>query len=219
MSNEFRLPILAMLYRRYLVNQDSAAFIRKVSQAYTPGTLERLAEHRTPEVRRGAVLALGFLGSYDSNDTMGRALTDSDRTVRILAENGIRNLWNHAGTLEECRALAIVIRLNVAQQYRRAEQKATRLIEKSPWFAEAWNQRAVAHFALGEFDEAIHDCHQALELNPYHFAAAAGIGQAYLHVGNHVAALDGFRRALRLNPNLEGARAQIARLTKLIGDK
>lgn len=219
MSNAFRLPFLALLYKRYLANQDSAAFLRKVSQSYTPGTLEHLARHRTVEVRRAAVLALGFVGGFDSNDTMGRALTDSDRTVRILAENGIRSLWNHAGTLEECRALAIVIRLNAAQQYRRAEQKATRLLEKSPWFAEAWNQRAVAHFALGEFDEAIHDCHQALELNPYHFAAAAGIGQAYLHLGNHLAALDGFRRALRLNPNLEGARAQIARLTRLIGDK
>jgi tetratricopeptide (TPR) repeat protein len=72
---------------------------------------------------------------------------------------------------------------------------------------------------LGEFDESISDCHQALEINPYHFAAASGMGQAYLHLGDHISSLEGFRRALRLNPNLEGARAQVARLTKIIEER
>lgn len=217
MSHESRLPFLTLLYQQYLASQDSAAFIRKVAQTYTAGTLERLAEHAIADVRRSAVLALGFLADYDSNPTLGRALVDDDRTVRMLAENGIRNLWNRAGTEEQCQTLAVIIRLNTAQQYRRAVQRATRLIEQSPSFAEAWNQRAVARFALGEYEPAIRDCHQALEVNPYHFAAAAGMAQAYLHLGNRVMALEGFQRALRLNPNLEGARAQVARLTKIIG--
>ena len=83
MSDSPRLPFLALLYQQYLANQDSAAFIRKVSQAYTQGTLERLASHGGPDVRRSAVLALGFLGDYDANHAMGRALVDDDRTVRI----------------------------------------------------------------------------------------------------------------------------------------
>ena len=219
MSDAQRLPFLTLLYQQYLANQDSAAFIRKLSHSYTQGTLERLASHSSPDVRRSAVLALGFLGDYEANHAMGRALVDDDRTVRMLAENGIRNLWNRVGTEEQCQQLAVIIRLNTAQQYRQASERATRLIEEAPWFAEAWNQRAVAHFALGEFEESINDCHQALEINPYHFAAASGMGQAYLHLGDHVAALEGFRRALRLNPNLEGARAQVARLTKIIEER
>lgn len=219
MSDAQRLPFLTLLYQQYLANQDSAAFIRKVSQTYTQGTLERLASHGSPDVKRSAVLALGFLGDYEANHAMGRALVDDDRTVRMLAENGIRNLWNRAGTEDQSQQLAVIIRLNTAQQYRQASERATRLIEEAPWFAEVWNQRAVAHFALGEFDESINDCHQALEINPYHFAAASGMGQAYLHLGDHISALEGFRRALRLNPNLEGARAQVARLTKIIEEK
>jgi len=218
-SDAQRLPFLTLLYQQYLANQDSAAFIRKVSQTYTQGTLERLASHGSPDVKRSAVLALGFLGDYEANHAMGRALVDDDRTVRMLAENGIRNLWNRAGTEDQSQQLAVIIRLNTAQQYRQASERATRLIEEAPWFAEVWNQRAVAHFALGEFDESINDCHQALEINPYHFAAASGMGQAYLHLGDHISALEGFRRALRLNPNLEGARAQVARLTKIIEEK
>ena len=219
MSSEPRLPFLTLLYHQYLANQDSAAFIRKVSQTYSQGTLQRLAEHEGPDIRRSAVLALGFLADYEANHTMGRALVDEDRTVRMLAENGIRNLWNRAGTEEQSQMLAIIIRLNTAQQYRQATQRATQLAEEAPWFAEVWNQRAVARFALGEFEDSINDCHQALEINPYHFAAASGMGQAYLHLGDHFSALEAFRRALRLNPNLEGARAQVARLTKIIEEK
>ena len=219
MSQTPRLPFLTLLYQQYLSNQDAAAFIRKVSHTYTLGTLERLAGHSSRDARRSAVLALGFLGDYTANHAMGRALVDDDRTVRMLAENGIRNLWNRAGTEEQCQQLAIVIRLNTAQQYRQASERATRLIEEAPFFAEAWNQRAVARFALKEFEESIQDCHEALEINPYHFAAAAGMGQAYLHVGDHVAALESFQRALRLNPNLEGVRVQVARLMKIIEEK
>ena len=94
--------------------------------------------------------------------------------------------------------------------------RATRLIERAPWLAEVWHQRAVAHVALGRFVEAIRDCHQVLEINPYHFVAATSMGQAYLQLGNPVSALECFRRALRLNPSLEGVRVQIVRLTRMV---
>ena len=61
---------------------------------------------------------------------------------------------------------------------------------------------------------AIRDCHQALEINPYHFTAAAGMGQCYLLQDNPVAALEAFRRALRLNPGLEEVRTQVVRLQR-----
>lgn len=220
MSDESpRVPLLSVLYQEYLDKQDSASFVRNVSRAYTPGTLQRLAEHPHRETRRGAVLALGYLGDYEVNHTIGRALHDEDRTVRMLAETSIRNVWTRAGCDSERQTLAHVIRLIAAQQYREAVERATELIDRAGWFAEAWNQRATAQFRLGRYVEAIRDCHQALEVNPYHFSAATSMGQAYLHLGNHVSALECFRRALRLNPNLEGIRAQISRLAKIVEDK
>jgi len=219
-SNESRRsPRLSDLYQQYLDDHDSAGFVRRTSQSYTQGTLERLSEHESREIRRAAVLALGFLGDYGANPVMGRALHDEDRTVRTLAEDGIRNVWHRVGTEEHRRQLGVVIRLNAAKHFEEAERRATELTAKAPWFAEAWNQRGVAHFALLRFAEAIRDYHQALELNPYHFRAAAGMGQAYLELDNHVSALESFRRALRLNPNLEDVRAQVARLTRMIEGK
>lgn len=218
-NNEPRNPVLADLYEKYLDDQDSAGFISSAARAYTQGTLQRLAEHRTREVRRAAVLALGFLGDYDANHALGRALHDDDRTVRMLAENGIRSVWGRCGHETHRQQLAVIVRLNSAQHFEEASLRATELLQHAPWFAEAWNQRAVARFGLKDYAAAIRDCHQALELNPYHFAAASGMGHAYLLLGNPVSALESFRRALRLNPGLEGVRAQVVRLARLIEEK
>jgi tetratricopeptide (TPR) repeat protein len=213
-----RPPFLLVLYQQYLAHQDSAAFVREVSCLYTTGTLQRLARHACREVRRAAVLSLGFLGDYGANHTLGCALLDDDRTVRTLAENGIRTLWTRAGNDLDRQELGAVIRLNAAQLSHDAIVRATTLIERAPWFAEAWHQRAAAYIALGRLVESIRDCHQTLEINPYHFVAATNMGQAYLQLDNPVSALECFRRALRLNPDLEGVRAQVVRLTRMVED-
>lgn len=194
-------------YQAYLNDQDTAAFIRKVSGVYTTGTLERLTTHPRREVRRGAAMALGLLADYRSNAALGRCLVDEDRIVRTLAENGIRSLWRRPGNDRLRQHLARIIRYNSAARYKEAIAAATALIGDAPHCAEAWNQRAVAYYNLNRFTDSINDCHQALEINPYHFDAATGMGQCYLQLNDPLAALECFRRALRLNPGLEGVRA------------
>jgi tetratricopeptide (TPR) repeat protein len=210
------MPKLARYYHDYLVDQDSAAFIRRVNKLYLPGTLERLAANPMREIRRAAVLALGFLGGYESNAVLGRALQDEDRGVRLAAENGIRAVWCRDGNESQQQMLAAVIRLNSTQQFKEAAQRASDLIEQAPAFAEAWNQRAIAYYSLGEYHHAIRDCREALEINPYHFGAAAGMGQCYVHLNDQRSALECFRRALRLNPNLEGVRANVVHLERIL---
>jgi tetratricopeptide (TPR) repeat protein len=211
-------PLLRSLYQAYVERQDVAEYTGAVSKSYTSGTLQRLAGHAEHDVRRAAVLALGFLGDYQANHAMGRALLDQDRTVRAIAENGIRAVWARAGSERERRELGVLLRLSAAQLHGDAVRRATALIEQAPWYAEAWYQRAQAQFALGRLVEAIRDCHQALEINPYHFVAATCMGQAYLELHNLVSALECFRRALRLNPSLEGVRAHVERLARTVDD-
>jgi tetratricopeptide (TPR) repeat protein len=218
-NDPIRSPHLLDLYERYLDNQDSAGFINQVSQRYSQGTLQRLTQHPFREVRRAAVLALGFLGDYQCNHTMGRALLDDDRTVRTLAENGIRSVWTRIGSQQDRQELGEILLLNAAQQYKETIPRTSKLIEHSPWIAEAWFQRAVAHYALGRLADAIRDCHETLEINPYHFIAATTMGQAYLELENPISALDCFRRALRLNPDLETVRNHVIRLARMVEDK
>lgn len=214
-----QMPRIVAVYGKYLDDQDSATFVKEVAKHYTCASLERLSVIGDSSARRAAILALGFMGDYTSNSIVGRALNDRDRGVRTIAENGIRELWCRVGSREQRLTLRNLVRLNKSKQYEEAIRVATKLIHESPWIAEAWCQRGTAHYHLGQYDSAIRNCHQALEINPYHFTAAAGMGQCYLYQENPVAALDSFRRALRLNPNMEEVRAHVIKLQRSIRDE
>lgn len=213
-ANQPRTPLLTELYRQFLAGQATADFIKQINESYTVGTLERLAAAGHRESRRAAVLALGLVGDYSSNAVAGRALIDADRGVRSIAENTITSLWRRAGTDSQRQRLGLLVRLNSAQQFEDCIRCATELVAEAPQIAEAWNQRAIAHYSLGQYRESIEDCRQALEINPYHYSAASGMGQCFLQLDEFDAALENFRRALKLNPNLEGVRASVAYLER-----
>ena len=211
-----KTPRLLRFYQRYLRDAETGPFIKAISEHYTVGTLMRLAGSQSYSSRRAAVMAIGFLGGYECNPTLGRALHDDDRGVRMIAETGIRQVWGRAGNEVQRQQLAAVIRLNSTRHCGEALLRASQLIAQAPWYAEAWNQRAVAHFELGRFDESVRDCQQVLDLNPYHFAAAASMGQSQLEQNDPVSALESFRRALKINPDLEHVRAQVVHLKRAL---
>ncbi|MCE9524858.1 MAG: tetratricopeptide repeat protein [Planctomycetales bacterium] len=208
-SEEATRPALEALYHRFLETENSAAFVRAVAHRYTLPTLCRLADYGECISRRAAVLAISFLGDYRQNAALGAALQDRDRGVRMLADNGIRELWRRQGSIAEQKQLGLLSRLNSSGLYADCLTAAGEFIEASPWIAEGWNQRAIAHFAQEHFEDAANDCHQTLELNAYHFGAAVGMGHCYLELDEPFAALECFRRALNLNPDLEEVRVQV----------
>jgi tetratricopeptide (TPR) repeat protein len=210
------MPMLNGMYHQYLTEQDTAGFKARVSERYGVATLERLSASGDRMARRAAVLALGLLADYDSNATLGRALTDHDRGVRILAENAIGIVWCRVGNRRQQHRLAVIVELNATHRYQEAIERSTRLIDEAPLLAEGWNQRAVAYFNTGRFSESIRDCDQTLELNPYHFGAAAGMGQCYVQLNQRARALACFRRALGLNRNMEGVRAHVLYLERVL---
>jgi tetratricopeptide (TPR) repeat protein len=220
MGDQFnRKPVLGELYQQYLADQDTAAFIHRTTQRYTVATLCRLAAIGDRLVRRSAVLALGFVADYECNAVLGRALSDADRGVRLMAETAIRSVWCRIGTQAQRQQLAGLVMLNRTHEYAVALRDATALIREAPWLAEVWNQRAIAQYGLGHYEQSIQDCRQTLEINPYHFGAAAGTGQCYLRIGDQAAALQAFRRALSLNPELDGIRANVQYLERAMKKK
>lgn len=144
---------------------------------------------------------------------------DGDRVVRLLAENSIRELWCRDGSEQQRHALQCIIRLNNAHRFDHAARDATCLIQEANGFSEAWNQRAIAYYQLERFSDSMRDCQEALERNPYHFPAAIGMGHCHLELFDAVAALEGFRLALSINPDMENVRAQVGYLQRTLEDR
>jgi tetratricopeptide (TPR) repeat protein len=213
---DLRQPRLNRLYLRFLDSEDPAGFIKSVSENYTLGSLARLAVVGSRISRRAAVLAVSFLGDFSHNAVLGISLHDEDRGVRVIAENGIREMWRRDGSSEHRQRLEVIIRHNACEEFRRVGQLADSLLIDVPWFAEVWNQRAIARYQQERFEESIDDCRQTLELNPYHYPAAVGMAHCFLELGDAFAALESFRRSLRLNPDMEAVRTQVEYLQKTL---
>ncbi|HEV3163289.1 MAG TPA: tetratricopeptide repeat protein [Isosphaeraceae bacterium] len=204
--------LLVDYYDAFLRDHDIDAFRQNVLARYTEGTLARLAQSGDTRTRRAAVLALGLVGSFEVNEVVGRALRDRDSTVRSLADNALWAIWFRADTPENNATLERVRALIGQQRPENAADLATRLIGRAPKFAEAYNQRAIAQFLLGRFEQSAADCRKVLELNPYHFGAMSGLGQCYIRLGQRDEAIKIFRRALHIQPYSEGIRELIAGL-------
>lgn len=217
-ESDVRFPMLDLFYQQYLTDENSATFIHAISRNYSIGTLERLAQFGSRLSRRASILAIGFLGDFSSNEIMGAAMVDRDRAVRLLADHGIREVWQRQGSASEQQAVQALFRLISHSRMDDAIDAATSLIKVNPQLGEAWNQRAIAYCAQGEFDAAVKDCRETLNCNRFHFPAAMGMAHCFLQVDDAFSALEGFRLALRINPDLEGVRSHIVHLEKILED-
>jgi tetratricopeptide (TPR) repeat protein len=190
-------------------------FRQKTVARYTEGTLHRLLHSGDARARRAAVLALGLTGTLKgSNPAVALMLHDDDRGVRRLAIDALWSLWTRAGGEPHATELTRLVGL---RNRRRKLAGFDALIAAAPGFAEAYNQRAIVHFQLGDWPKALADYQQALRLNPYHFGAAAGLGRCHLKLGKDRPALRAFRNALRLNPAMEEIEEMVRKLESALG--
>lgn len=219
MSDSDRQPLLIPLYGRYLRDGKSADYIAGAAARYTLGTLQRLARSGSRTTRRAAILALGFLGGSESLETMGLALCDDDRGVRLLAERFSRNVWYRASGPAASAWLRVIARTMDTRAFQNVLRQARMLIRSCPQCFEAWNQRAIALYQLGRYEEAVYACHRTLKLNPFHFVAATHLGRCYLELGHPHAAVASFRRALEIHPGLETVRSKVRQLERALRDQ
>ncbi|MFM2120767.1 MAG: hypothetical protein RL722_2235, partial [Pseudomonadota bacterium] len=93
------------------------------------------------------------------------------------------------------------------------------LIRHRPDFAEAWNKRATAYYLRGNFVRSLADCDKVFELNPRHFGALAGAAIIHARMNRPEKALELFKRALAVNPNMDDAPETIRVLEQQIAAK
>ena len=131
-------------------------FRHSIKNNYAEGTLQRLVVHDDPFARQAAVLALGLVGTLDSNAAVAAALKDSDWLVRQFAEDALWEIWYRGDNAEYCWSLQQAMQLGDFAQTMAALDD---LIREAPDFAEAYNQRAIVHFRRGEYSKSTtHGC-------------------------------------------------------------
>jgi tetratricopeptide (TPR) repeat protein len=88
----------------------------------------------------------------------------------------------------------------------------TAIIDHSPDFAEAWNARATAYYLAGEFGPSVADIAHVLQLNPRHFGALSGLAMILEESGKPERALEVYKAALAIHPQMQGAIEAVDRL-------
>lgn len=164
-----------------------------------------------PQVRRMAVAQLAEVGDMDDARRLLPSLYDEDPLVRKLTEAALWQIWSRSGDEATDALFARGMAQLQSAELDDALATFTQIIALRPDFAEAWNKRATVNFLLERFGDSMRDCDEALKRNPSHFGAMAGYGQMLLASGEVDNALPYLRRALQVNPNMQGvARLVIA---------
>jgi tetratricopeptide (TPR) repeat protein len=86
------------------------------------------------------------------------------------------------------------------------------IIEIEPEFAEAWNKRATAYYMMEKFALSTADVAETIRLEPRHFGALSGQGLIYLKTNRRQAAVEWFKKALKVNPFMDNIRSSIEQL-------
>jgi tetratricopeptide (TPR) repeat protein len=85
-------------------------------------------------------------------------------------------------------------------------------IDIAPQFTEAYAQRATVHYLKKDLFRSMADLRMVLAREPRHFASLAGLGVILKDIGRDKLALDAFRRAVALHPQIMGIPELIKRL-------
>ena len=206
------LVLLVLAIACLLPAMPAAAAPDRPSRAQALAALKRTD---ADERRRGA-LGLAIVGRMEDAPTLIIALRDTDERVRVVAEQALWAVWSRSGDARVDELFARGVAQMGEQRLPEAIATFTRVIELKPDFAEGWNKRATAYFLAGEFRRSLKDCGEVVKRNPQHFGVLSGYGQIYLELDQPEKALEYFRRALEVNPNLEGVQGLAERLDSMI---
>jgi len=128
----------------------------------------------------------------------------------------IWQIWSKSGSETTDYLFKAGVRAMAQGDLAKALKRFSAIIEIDPEFAEAWNKRATVSFMMGDYKASVLDVQKTVSLEPRHFGAWSGLGMIYMRLEYHELALKAFRRALKANPHLPGAREQIIELKTII---
>jgi len=102
------------------------------------------------------------------------------------------------------------------QEYLKAYEHFSALIDHAPEFAEGYAGRATALFHMERLGQALADIEEALRRNPEHYPSIIGFGIIMSQLGETHAAVAALKRAASIHPHREDVADALDRLIKEI---
>jgi len=182
--------------------EDEASLKELLRLQYSEDNLVTYLKNDDPLVGRAASIALGLIGGTHVVPALVENLKNDDVRTCLNTEIALWEIWSRSG--DEGIDEMFKEGKNHLENEKIAEavEQFTAVIAAAPNFAEGYNQRAIAYFVLEAWENALEDCKQTIKLNPHHFGAYAGMGHVYLRLGRIDKAVDAYKQALTINPNL-----------------
>lgn len=136
----------------------------------------------------------------------------SDKDSAEATTRDIWRIWMRSGS----DTVDLLIRRAVAAVEAEDEETAEELLDAivaiAPNYAEAWNRRATLYFGQKKYARSMADVQRVLALEPRHFGALNGLAAMLEETGQDAAALDVYRKALKVHPFLPGAQRAVEKL-------
>lgn len=154
-----------------------------------------------------SVLIIGNSKVVSANEKVQRLYIELKQSKTESAaravENKIWQKWVIGPNTEATNLLAKAMERRRAYDFAGSLEILNKVVEKTPNWAEGWNQRAFVHFLREEFDKSLEDADRAIELEPNHFGALAGKAQILMSQGRTELGQKALRRAIKLHPFLK----------------
>ena len=193
-------------------DNDDAGLLRYLQHEWAPWELADLLDGDDSVVAWVAAYCLGAMGGPAAAAPLIRALQHEDSAVASSAEDALwRISFDRAGVPMRRKLMQAA---DLAAQGRPEAAIATLddIIEREPGFAEAYNQRAIVRYLMDDLIGSIADAKRAVKLDASHFGALASMGHAHAEPGQLQEALVCYRRALEIQPRMEGLRESIEKI-------
>ena len=102
------------------------------------------------------------------------------------------------------------------QNYLKAKDIFTEVINLDQSWAEAWNKRATVLYILGDFQKSQDDIEKVLALEQRHFGALAGQGLVNIQLKNYEKAIRSYEQAQEIYPAMKSPKIMIDKIKKII---
>ncbi|MEO7336040.1 MAG: tetratricopeptide repeat protein [Caldimonas sp.] len=170
------------------------------------------------DARVNGIGRLAEIGAMADAERVLQRLGDDDPRVREAAAAAVWQIWSRSGDAAIDKLFARGLEQIQSASFDDALATFSQIVRRKPGFAEGWNKRATVYFLMGRQKASLMDCDEVFKRNPHHFGALAGAGQIHLQMGDKRRALEFFRRAVDVNPTLDGAAQIIPLLEEQLAD-